>query len=68
MGHIHPIHVNAQCSLERRQCELSRTQGTHKRMRPAGLDQIATTHDNARLCGTEQLIARARHDIEPRRN
>ena len=34
----------------------------------AGLDQIATPHDNARLCGTEQLIARARHHIEPRRN
>ena len=68
MGHIRPIHVNAQCSLERRQCKLARAQGTHKRMRPAGLDQIATAHDNARLCGTEQFIARARHQIEPCRN
>ena len=68
MGHIRPIHVNAQRSLERRQCELTRTQGTHKRMRPAGLDQIAAAHDNARLCGTEQFIARARHQIEPCRN
>ena len=59
MGHIRPIHVDAQCSLERRQCELARAQGTHKRMRPAGLDQIATAHDNARLRGTQQLIARA---------
>ena len=32
MGHIRPIHVNAQCSLERRQCELTRAQGAHKRM------------------------------------
>ena len=37
-------------------------------MRPTGLDQIATAHDNARLCGTEQFIARARHQIEPCRN
>ena len=33
-----------------------------------GLDQIATAHDNARLCCTEQFIARARHQIEPCRD
>ena len=32
MGNIRPVHVNAQCGLERRQRELARAQGTHKRM------------------------------------
>ena len=67
MGNIRPVHVDAQCGLERRERQLARAQGAHKRMRPTGLDQIATAHDNARLCGTEQFIARARHQIEPRR-
>ena len=68
MGHVGAVHVDAQRSLERRERQLARAQGAHKRMRPTGLDQIATAHDNARLCGTEQFIARARHQIEPCRN
>ena len=32
MGNTRPVHVNAQCGLERRQRELARAQGTHKRM------------------------------------
>lgn len=68
MGHVGAVHVDAQRSLERRERQLARAQGAHKRMRPTGLDQIATTHDNARLCGTEQFIARARYQIEPRRH
>ena len=68
MGNIGAIHVDTQRGLERRQSQFARTQSAHERMCAAGLDQIATTHDNARLRGTQQLITRARHDIEPCRN
>ena len=68
VGNIGAVHVDTQRGLERRERQLARTQSAHERMCAAGLDQIATTHDNARLCGTEQFIARARHQIEPCRN
>ena len=68
MSNIGAVHVDTQRGLESRERQLARTQSAHERMCAAGLDQIATAHDNARLCGTEQLIARARHHIEPRRN
>ena len=68
MGNIGAIHVDTQRGLERRERQLARAQGAHKRMRPTGLDRVTTAHDDARLCGTEQFIARARHQIEPCRN
>ena len=68
MGNIGAIHVDTQRGLERRQSQFARTQSAHERMCAAGLDQIATAHDNARLCCTEQFIARARHQIEPCRD
>ena len=63
-GHVGAVHVDTQRSLERRERQLARAQGAHKRMRLTGLDQITTAHDNARLRRAQQLIARARHDIE----
>ena len=68
MGNIGAVHVDAQRGLERRKRQLARTQSAHERMCAAGLDQIATAHDDARLRRAQQLIARARHDIEPRRD
>ena len=56
-------HIQAQSGLERRERELAGAKRAHKRMRGTGGDYLGATENNARLRGAEQLVARARDDV-----